>query len=62
VVEDYGTRHEQLIVAYGPRQFVGEIGLLTGQRAFLSAVVRVGGTCCGSRPPTCRASWRKRRP
>jgi len=25
VVEDYGTRHEQLIVAYGPRQFVGEI-------------------------------------
>jgi len=43
VVEDYGTRHEQLIVAYCPRQFVGEIGLLTGQRAFLSAVVRVGG-------------------
>ncbi|HEX6508172.1 MAG TPA: NAD(P)/FAD-dependent oxidoreductase, partial [Chloroflexota bacterium] len=28
---------------YGPRQFLGEIGLLTGQRAFLAAVVRIPG-------------------
>jgi thioredoxin reductase (NADPH) len=28
---------QQLVVAYGPGQFVGELGLLTGQRTFLTA-------------------------
>jgi thioredoxin reductase (NADPH) len=28
---------EQLVVVYGPGQFVGELGLLTGQRTYLTA-------------------------
>src|ERR1700683_2647513 len=28
---------QQLVVAYGPGQFVGELGLLTGQRTYLTA-------------------------
>ena len=34
---------DTVIVTYGPGQFLGEIGLLTGQRAFLAAVARTAG-------------------
>ena len=32
-----------MIVTYGPGEFMGEIGLLTGQRAYLTAVVSAPG-------------------
>ena len=35
---------QQLVVAYRPGQFIGELGLLTGQRTFLTARATVGGT------------------
>ena len=44
VVVDTHSRPDGPIVAtYGPGQFLGEIGLLTGQRAFLPAVARTAG-------------------
>src|SRR4051812_48176577 len=36
-------RDEQLLAVHGPRRFLGEIGLLTGQPAFYSAVVHAPG-------------------
>jgi len=38
IVQRLGQPGETVIVRYGPSQFLGEIGLLTGQRAYLSAV------------------------
>ena len=38
VVEHLGQPDERLIISYGPREFIGEMGLLTGQRVYLSAV------------------------
>lgn len=43
IFERYGQPGETVITAHGPSQFVGEIGLLTGQRAYLSAVASSGG-------------------
>ncbi|HWG64982.1 MAG TPA: FAD-dependent oxidoreductase [Streptosporangiaceae bacterium] len=43
VVERLGRPGERVIVSYGPSQFLGEIGLLTGQRAYLSAVATTAG-------------------
>jgi thioredoxin reductase (NADPH) len=43
IVEQLGTADETLIIDYGPREFLGEIGLLTGQRVFLSARVKSAG-------------------
>jgi thioredoxin reductase (NADPH) len=43
VVEDQGGPHERLIAVHGPRRFLGELGLLTGQAALLTAVVREAG-------------------
>ncbi len=45
IVEGYGggPPKEQTIVAYGPREFAGELGLLTGQRPFLTGVARSEG-------------------
>jgi thioredoxin reductase (NADPH) len=43
IVEGYGQSNEVAIVNYGPLEFLGEIGLLTGQRAYLSAVARTPG-------------------
>jgi thioredoxin reductase (NADPH) len=34
---------EPIVATYGPGQFLGEIGLLTGQRAFLGATARTTG-------------------
>jgi thioredoxin reductase (NADPH) len=43
IVEHYGHPNEEVIAAYGPGQFLGEMGLLTGQRAFLTAAVSLAG-------------------
>jgi thioredoxin reductase (NADPH) len=43
LIERRGQPGETVITTYGPSQFLGEIGLLTGQRAYLSAVARTAG-------------------
>src|SRR5271156_1909176 len=43
IVEHFGKSDENVIISYGPREFLGEKGLLTGQRVFLTAVVRADG-------------------
>jgi thioredoxin reductase (NADPH) len=43
VVENLGRPDETIISSYGPGQFPGEISLLTGQRAFLTAIMRQAG-------------------
>ena len=43
IVEHYARPDEFVIVTYGPGEFMGEIGLLTGQRAYLTAVVSAPG-------------------
>jgi thioredoxin reductase (NADPH) len=42
VVQGY-ERENRALVVFGPRQFVGELGLLTGSRVYLTAVVRDAG-------------------
>ena len=43
IVERLGQPGETVIASYGRSQFLGEIGLLTGQRAYLSAVAATAG-------------------
>ncbi|MFF4958848.1 FAD-dependent oxidoreductase [Streptomyces sp. NPDC001222] len=43
IVEDYGTPDEHLLRVHGPGRFIGELGLLHGQVAFYTAVVRDPG-------------------
>jgi thioredoxin reductase (NADPH) len=43
LVERRGQPGETVITTYGRSQFLGEIGLLTGQRAYLSAVASTAG-------------------
>ncbi len=43
IVEGYGTPDERLLRVHGPGRFIGELGLLNGQVAFYTAVVRVPG-------------------
>jgi thioredoxin reductase (NADPH) len=43
IVANAGQPAETVIATYGPGGFLGEISLLTGQRAFLAAVARTGG-------------------
>src|SRR5687767_15271386 len=44
LISHYGKPgKEQAIVDYGPREFMGEIGMLTGQRVFLTALVTGDG-------------------
>ena len=43
IIERRGQPGERVIATYGPSQFLGEIGLLTGQRVFLSAVASTAG-------------------
>ncbi len=55
IVEDHGRRDETVLATYGPSQFLGEIGLLTGQRVYLTAVAaRRAGP---ARRPRCGSSW-----
>jgi thioredoxin reductase (NADPH) len=43
IIEHRGQPGGRVIATYGPSQFLGEIGLLTGQRAYLSAVASTAG-------------------
>jgi thioredoxin reductase (NADPH) len=43
ILADHGTEAEQLIAVHGPGRFLGELGLLTGQPAFFTAVVQEPG-------------------
>jgi thioredoxin reductase (NADPH) len=43
VVDSHSRPAEPIVATYGPGQFLGEIGLLTGQRVFLPAVARTAG-------------------
>ncbi|MFI8891650.1 FAD-dependent oxidoreductase [Streptomyces paradoxus] len=43
IVEGYGTPDERLLRVHGPGRFIGELGLLNGQVAFYTAVVRDPG-------------------
>jgi thioredoxin reductase (NADPH) len=43
IVEHHGRPDETGIVTYGPFEFLGEMGLLTGQRAYLTAVANTAG-------------------
>jgi thioredoxin reductase (NADPH) len=43
IVENFGKSKEEVIISYGEREFLGEKGLLTGQRVYLTAVVRNAG-------------------
>jgi thioredoxin reductase (NADPH) len=42
IVQGY-ERENRVVAVFGPHQFLGELGLLTGTRVYLSAVVRDGG-------------------
>jgi thioredoxin reductase (NADPH) len=43
IVEHHGQPDEVVIITYGPREFIGEMGLLTGQSVYLSAVATSEG-------------------
>jgi thioredoxin reductase (NADPH) len=43
IVQDYGRPTETVLASYGPSQFLGELGLLTGQRVYLTAVATTAG-------------------
>ena len=43
IVEGYGTPDEHVLRVHGPGRFIGELGLLNGQVAFYTAVVRDPG-------------------
>ena len=43
IVEGYGHPGTSVVASFGPSEFLGEIGMLTGQRAFLSAVATSEG-------------------
>jgi thioredoxin reductase (NADPH) len=43
IIEGYGQPGATIVASYGPSEFLGEIGMLTGQRAFLSAVATSAG-------------------
>ena len=49
IIERRGQAGETVIATYGQGQFLGEIGLLTGQRAYLSAVASTAPRSFGSR-------------
>jgi thioredoxin reductase (NADPH) len=43
IVEHFGQPDENVNVTYGPREFLGEMGLLTGQSVFVTAVATSEG-------------------
>ena len=43
IIEDYDTPDERVLRVHGPGRFIGELGLLNGQVAFYTAVVRDPG-------------------
>jgi thioredoxin reductase (NADPH) len=54
IVQGYGQPGARLIARYGRSQFLGEIGMLTGQRAYLTVVATSRGRVLGipaAQPP-----------
>jgi thioredoxin reductase (NADPH) len=43
IIEGYSHPGASVVAGYGPSEILGEIGMLTGQRAFLSAVASSAG-------------------
>jgi thioredoxin reductase (NADPH) len=43
IVENHGRFDERVIISYGEREFLGEMGLLTGQTVYLTAVATSEG-------------------
>jgi len=43
IVEHHGHTDERVIISYGQREFLGEMGLLTGQSVYLSALATSDG-------------------
>src|SRR5262252_6659522 len=43
IIEGYGRPGASVVASFGASEFLGEIGMLTGQRAFLSAVATSAG-------------------
>jgi thioredoxin reductase (NADPH) len=43
IVEHHGHPDATITTSYGPNEFLGEMGLLTGQRAYLTAVASAAG-------------------
>ena len=43
IIEYFGKPKQIVLATYGPRQFLGEMGLLTGQRVYLTAAMRTAG-------------------
>ena len=43
IVDGYGSPDERILAIHGPGRFLGELGLLTGQPAFVTAIVREPG-------------------
>ena len=43
IVEHYGQPNENVIITYGPREFLGEMGLLTGQGVYVTAAAASEG-------------------
>jgi thioredoxin reductase (NADPH) len=43
IIEGHGHPGASVVATYGPSEFLGEIGMLTGQRAFLTAVATSAG-------------------
>jgi thioredoxin reductase (NADPH) len=54
IVQHYGRRDEVVLASYGANQFLGEMGLLTGQRAYLTAVATAAGRVLRIRPDQVR--------
>jgi thioredoxin reductase (NADPH) len=43
IIKGYGRPGASVVASFGPSEFLGEVGMLTGQRAFLSAVITSAG-------------------
>ena len=43
IIKRYGRPGASVVASFGPSEFLGEVGMLTGQRAFLSAVITSAG-------------------
>jgi thioredoxin reductase (NADPH) len=43
IIEHRGRREERVVITYGPREFLGEMGLLTGQSVYLTALTTSDG-------------------
>jgi thioredoxin reductase (NADPH) len=43
IIEGHGRPGASVVASFGPSEFLGEVGMLTGQRAFLSAVATSAG-------------------